>query len=302
MEGDTTVRLKKAGETDITASDVVVVTSIKVTCSLNLNGAATGAWDVYVQTSNGNDTLVGGFAVEYPAPTVTGITPGSGINNASVSITDLAGTNFRNGATVKLTKTGQSDIDGGSVNVVSAVKITCVFPVTSAQAGLWNVVVTNDDTKSGTLTNSFEIEDVYITIAAPANPSKRTFLVGSDNEYTADEDYTAVTCSANVNYDVKINCDTDANKTAAFVWEWNGTSYVPSGRKLAAAMSMKAPGGTYTAITASPTSISGFTNKPPGESVLTYVDWKQPATYGDVPLGANTYRHVLAYTIVESVL
>jgi hypothetical protein len=67
-------------------------------------------------------------------------------------------------------------------------------------------------------------------------------------------------------------------------------------------MSMKAPGGTYTAITASPTAISGFTNRPPGEGVVTYVDWKQPVTYGDVPLGANSYRQVLTYTIVKSVL
>ncbi|MCX5786026.1 MAG: hypothetical protein NTX59_10085, partial [Elusimicrobia bacterium] len=49
------------------------------------------------------------FSVNTP-PTITTITPNSGLNNASLNITNLAGTNFVSGATVKLTKSGQSDI------------------------------------------------------------------------------------------------------------------------------------------------------------------------------------------------
>lgn len=247
--------------------------------------------------------LVSEKAFAADPPTVTGITPASGNNNASVTITDLAGTNFASGAAAKLTRSGCPDINGTSVVVVSSSKITCVFPVAYKAAGLWNVVVTNTDTQSGALAYGFEVvQQDCVSIVVPSDLGSLSFHPGSDNEYTADDDYTMVTCSANVNYDVKVNCDTDANKTAAVMWEWNGSSYVPSGRKFAAAMSMKAPGGTYTAVTASPTGISGFTNKPPGEGVVTYVDWKQPAGYGDVPLGANTYRHVLTYTIAKTAL
>jgi parallel beta-helix repeat protein len=94
-------------------------------------------------------------------PTVTAITPSSGANTGPVSITNLAGTNFVSGATVKLTKSGQTDISGGSVAFVSSTKLTCTFPLTGAATGTWNVVVTNPDAQSGTLTNGF-------TVTAPA--------------------------------------------------------------------------------------------------------------------------------------
>jgi len=91
------------------------------------------------------------------APRVTGITPSSGANTGSVSITNLAGTNFQSGARVKLTKTGQADIAGSSVTVVSSTKITCKFDLTGKAIGTWNVVVTNPDGKSGILPNGFTI-------------------------------------------------------------------------------------------------------------------------------------------------
>ena len=91
-----------------------------------------------------------------PSPTVTGITPNSGGYNESVSITNLAGTGFR-GPTVKLTMSGQPDITATSVVVVLRTKITCTFDLDGKAAGLWNVVVTNDDGKSGTKANCFTI-------------------------------------------------------------------------------------------------------------------------------------------------
>jgi hypothetical protein len=91
------------------------------------------------------------------APTVTSITPSSGNNTGTVHITDLAGSNFQSGATVKLTKSGQSDLNATSVTVASASKITCDFNLASAAAGQWNVVVTNPDAQSGTLSNGFTV-------------------------------------------------------------------------------------------------------------------------------------------------
>ena len=82
-------------------------------------------------------------------PTVTGITPATGVNTTTVSITNLAGTNFASGATVKLNQTGFSDIAGTSVTVVSATQITCSFDLTNKIAGTYNVVVTNSDGQAG---------------------------------------------------------------------------------------------------------------------------------------------------------
>ena len=70
------VKLKKAGEADIDATDVIGVSQEKITCSLNLSGAALGDWDVYVENQDGQSgTLAGGFTVEEapppPPPTAT---------------------------------------------------------------------------------------------------------------------------------------------------------------------------------------------------------------------------------------
>jgi len=91
------------------------------------------------------------------APTVTSIAPNNGTNSGTVHITNLAGSNFQAGATVKLTRSGQSDINATNVVVVSSSQITCDFDLTGAAAGQWNVVVTNPDSQSGTLPNGFTV-------------------------------------------------------------------------------------------------------------------------------------------------
>jgi hypothetical protein len=91
------------------------------------------------------------------APTVVGITPSNGFNTGTVHITDLSGADFQPGATVKLTKSGQSDIPGTGVTVVSPSKITCDFDLSGVATGLWNVVVTNPGPESDTLANGFAV-------------------------------------------------------------------------------------------------------------------------------------------------
>jgi uncharacterized repeat protein (TIGR01451 family) len=131
-----------------------------------------------------------------PPPTVTSITPDEGENTGSVSITNLAGSNFQDGATVKLTKSGQSNINAAGVSMVSDAQIACNFDLTGAAAGLWNVVVTNPDAQSGTLTNGFTVTappapDVSITKQivgsefAPGDPITFTLTIANDGDKTA---------------------------------------------------------------------------------------------------------------------
>jgi hypothetical protein len=154
-----TMRLKKTGETDIVASSVVVVTANKITCDLDLTGAAPGAWDVRVTNSDDkSDTLAGAFTITYPAPRVLSIAPDTGNNDAPVHVSDLAGSAFRSGATVKLRKAGQTDIDATSAVVVSPTRITCDLDITGKATGAWDVVVTNDDARSDALTGGFDVQ------------------------------------------------------------------------------------------------------------------------------------------------
>jgi hypothetical protein len=91
------------------------------------------------------------------APTVTGITPDSGANNGAVHITDLSGSYFQPGATVKLIKASQPDIPGTPASVVNSSTITCTFDLTGVITGTWDVVVTNPDAQGGTLVEGFTV-------------------------------------------------------------------------------------------------------------------------------------------------
>jgi len=91
------------------------------------------------------------------APIVTAITPSTAPNTGTVNITNLAGANFQPGASVKLSRSGQPDINATNEVTVSPAKITCTFDLTGAASGLWNVTVTNPDGRSGTLPAAFSV-------------------------------------------------------------------------------------------------------------------------------------------------
>jgi len=91
-----------------------------------------------------------------PSPTVTSITPNSATQGSTVGITNLAGANFQNGATVKLKK-GSSEIAGGEVAFISSSQLICSFNLDGAEDGLWDVVVTNPDAGLGTLAGGFTV-------------------------------------------------------------------------------------------------------------------------------------------------
>ena len=82
-----------------------------------------------------------------PAPTVTSISPNSGSTGGGTSVT-ITGANFQTGATVRI-----GGVLASSVNVVNSTSITAVTPANSA--GAKDVVVTNLDSQSGTLSGGF---------------------------------------------------------------------------------------------------------------------------------------------------
>jgi len=92
------------------------------------------------------------------APKINDIDPFIGTAGTTVKITDLKGSNFVSGATVVLTKTGETNIDATDVSVSSATKITCKFVLPlSTEAGQWNVVITNPDKQAYTSPNLFTV-------------------------------------------------------------------------------------------------------------------------------------------------
>jgi PKD repeat protein len=160
FEEGASVILKKANEPDIPSPNPTVVSPTEITCDLDLAGAAEGPWDVMVINDDGQSgVLAGGFQVRFPAPQITGISPSVGLNDRTVSISHLAGADFRSPATVKLTRPDAPDIPATGVAVVNAGKITCNFNLAGAKVGLWNLVVTNPDGQSASAANTFTVEN-----------------------------------------------------------------------------------------------------------------------------------------------
>jgi len=118
-------------------------------------------------------------------PTVSAITPDTGVNTGSIIITNLAGTGFLTGETAKLKLAGESDISATDVVVVSGTQITCTFDLDGALAGDWDVEVDNPSTATGTLVEGFEVTDPpppSIVSVAPARGGKglRAIIAGLD--------------------------------------------------------------------------------------------------------------------------
>ncbi len=82
---------------------------------------------------------------EPATPTVTFISPSSGVNTGGTTVT-ITGTNFATGATVQI---------GDFADNVIVVSSTEISAITKAGSGTVNVVVTNTTGKTGTLTNGF---------------------------------------------------------------------------------------------------------------------------------------------------
>ncbi len=172
-------------------------------------------------------TLTNGYTYTAPppAPTVTGISPTSGTTAGGTPVT-ITGTNFQTGATVSLGGTAATGVTVTPPNTINA--------TTGAHAaGLVNVVVTNPDSQSGTLTNG------YTYTAPPPAPTITSFSPTSG----------AVGASVTIN---------GTNFTGATAVKFNGTSAsftvntsimitatVPAGATTGK-ISVTTPGGTAT--------------------------------------------------------
>ncbi|HUN79945.1 MAG TPA: S8 family serine peptidase, partial [Phycisphaerae bacterium] len=129
---------------------------------IHLPSPETGIWTAKVKAAAVNVgtqgyalMFSGGVFPILPPPSAGAITPNTGGTEASISITDLAGTNFMPGATVKLRRTGWPDVNAILVNVVNSGKITCQFNLFGTIGGAWDVVVKNPDLQEAVLAGGF---------------------------------------------------------------------------------------------------------------------------------------------------
>lgn len=168
-----------------TAQNHVIFGSYNQLRELDSNGDAVDSFvseiipgsfeDVYgMYVTPGGDLLIAGdyptvikkFYLSEPAPTVTSVSPATGLIAGGTSIT-ITGTNFAAGASLGVSVGG---VAATNVQVVSATKITAKTPAHAA--GVANIVVTNGDGQTGTLSRAF-------TFTVPADPPPVTVLTGA---------------------------------------------------------------------------------------------------------------------------
>ena len=164
-----TVQLANSAGQNISATGVSVVSGSTITCTFAIPSNATvGAWDVYVTNPNGyvgkysngfvvhqNTAATATTTTSSSGPTITGISPTFMISPSHTSYT-ITGTNFIGLPAVSLTNGGQT-IPQYTVASTSSTQIVVYFDIPQNIGGTWNVVVTNPDGTTATLTGGITI-------------------------------------------------------------------------------------------------------------------------------------------------
>lgn len=91
------------------------------------------------------------------------ITPDSG-NVGSIVTVDIGGTVLSEETEIRLRRSGRADIIGSSRQMINATTLRCQFDLSGAASGLWDLVATNTDTETFTLTDAFTISGSLSTI------------------------------------------------------------------------------------------------------------------------------------------
>jgi hypothetical protein len=128
------------------ATGVVVKSATTIECVAPQHAA--GAFEVVVGSGGATAQLSGAYTYA-DAPTVSSVTPNSGTYKGGFQVT-ITGTGFQSGAAVTF-----GSVSASSIDVQSATQLTATAPAYTT-GGAVDVVVTNLDGQSGTLSKGFE--------------------------------------------------------------------------------------------------------------------------------------------------
>ncbi len=90
-------------------------------------------------------------------PAITGMTPQYGTAGSSVTVT-TRGTNFYNPSKLTLERAGESGVVGTGVSQAGTTRVSCHLDLSSAQPGLWDVVIEDKALRSATLQGGFSVD------------------------------------------------------------------------------------------------------------------------------------------------
>jgi hypothetical protein len=170
--GGAMVTLMKRGYPNITATNVNVWSSTRITCTLSLPPETdSGSWDVVVTNPDGQYGIYTNLfiirASARPAETITatggigitGITPRFAASSNSTIDILVFGSNFQNDITAKLNRSGKADITAYRTHVldITRTQVRCYFNMPYDSRGTWNLILTNPDGSTAILEDAFDV-------------------------------------------------------------------------------------------------------------------------------------------------
>jgi len=174
FQSGATVTLVKRGYRNITATNVNVWSSTRITCIFSLPSYVdSGSWDVVVTNPDGqygistNLFIIRASATpaETPMPAggigITSITPRfAASSNSTVDIL-VSGSNFQNTIAATLNRSGRADITAYRTYVldITRTRVRCYFNIPSGSRGTWSLILTNPDGTTGFLKDAFDVRN-----------------------------------------------------------------------------------------------------------------------------------------------
>jgi peptidoglycan/xylan/chitin deacetylase (PgdA/CDA1 family) len=151
----------------ITVNSFTVDSPTRITCNITIDALADiGARDVSVTTPGGTDTMTGGFTVVQAPPTISSVSPNSGIQGQTLNSVTITGTYLTGATSVSFA----SGITVNRFTVNSSTRITASITISgSSTTGARAVSVTTPG-GTGTMTGGFTVNAAPPTISS-ASPN-----------------------------------------------------------------------------------------------------------------------------------
>ena len=219
----TTVALTKSGESNINATAINVVSATQLTASFDLTGAATGYWSVVITSGPLSSVLTDAIQVKIIG--IDTISSNVEMNNKTKSIV-VQGDGMFEGATVKLTKNGETQVNATDV-VANDTSLTCNINLTGLATGYWDITVTTGNSVA-TKTNALLLKTLSLLTVTPSSATNSGSvsitiagenILGTSIVSLTKEGQTSITAtSVVVSSDTQLTCSFDLTVAATGYW------------------------------------------------------------------------------------
>ena len=162
------VKLQNAGQSDINASNITIVSSTSISCIFDVVGKTAGSWNLVITTGSISAQKVS--AVDILPMQITSISTSTAYNTDANRAITISGQGFVSGGTVKLKRSGQSDILPISQSYINQSEIDCIMGLTGKATGYWDLEVSTGGASSYVvmLSSALQIKPMTIESISPA--------------------------------------------------------------------------------------------------------------------------------------